>query len=222
MARFALEINGSKQTVDADPEMPLALGAPRPAQHDRHEIWLRHRALRSLHCPHRRRSNPLLPDIRRHRGREADRHHRRSCPTWSASSPGSLDRGTSSAMRLLPTRTDHVRRCVAGSQTSPHRCRHRRSHGRQSLSLRHLLPHSQRYPPRCRGDALVSTKPSPPPVKSRPTLSRRTFLATSAAAGGALVVGLTLRGRLHQLPMPLMTPLTHGSASIPTDRSSLF
>jgi isoquinoline 1-oxidoreductase subunit beta len=44
----------------------------------------------------------------------------------------------------------------------------------------------------------VSTKPSPPPVKSGPTLSRRTFLATSAVAGGALVVGLTLRGRLHQ------------------------
>ena len=44
----------------------------------------------------------------------------------------------------------------------------------------------------------MSTKPSPPPVKSGPTLSRRTFLATSAAAGGALVVGLTLRGRLHQ------------------------
>jgi isoquinoline 1-oxidoreductase subunit beta len=43
----------------------------------------------------------------------------------------------------------------------------------------------------------VSTKPSPAPVESRPTISRRTFLATSAAAGGALVVGLTLRGRLH-------------------------
>ena len=43
----------------------------------------------------------------------------------------------------------------------------------------------------------MSTKPSPAPVKSRSTLSRRTFLATSAAAGGALVVGLTLRGRLH-------------------------
>ena len=43
----------------------------------------------------------------------------------------------------------------------------------------------------------MSTKPSPPPVKSSPAISRRAFLATSAAAGGALVVGLTLRGRFH-------------------------
>jgi isoquinoline 1-oxidoreductase beta subunit len=43
----------------------------------------------------------------------------------------------------------------------------------------------------------VSTKPSPPPpIKTSPAISRRTFLATSAAAGGALVVGLTLRSRL--------------------------
>jgi isoquinoline 1-oxidoreductase beta subunit len=43
----------------------------------------------------------------------------------------------------------------------------------------------------------VSTKPSPAPVKNSTTISRRTFLATSAAAGGALVVGLTLHNRLH-------------------------
>lgn len=43
----------------------------------------------------------------------------------------------------------------------------------------------------------MSTKPSPAPVKSRPAISRRAFLATSAAAGGALVVGLTLHGRFH-------------------------
>lgn len=43
----------------------------------------------------------------------------------------------------------------------------------------------------------MSTKPSPAPVKSGPAISRRTFLATSAAAGGALVVGLTFHGRLH-------------------------
>jgi isoquinoline 1-oxidoreductase beta subunit len=43
----------------------------------------------------------------------------------------------------------------------------------------------------------MSTKPSPAPVKSSTNISRRTFLVTSAAAGGALVVGLTLRGRFH-------------------------
>jgi isoquinoline 1-oxidoreductase subunit beta len=43
----------------------------------------------------------------------------------------------------------------------------------------------------------VSTRPSPAPIESKHTISRRTFLATSAAAGGVLVVGLTLRGRLH-------------------------
>ncbi|MDX6457172.1 MAG: isoquinoline 1-oxidoreductase subunit beta [Acidobacteriaceae bacterium] len=43
----------------------------------------------------------------------------------------------------------------------------------------------------------MSTKPSPAPIESKRTISRRTFLGTSAAAGGALVIGLTLRGRLH-------------------------
>lgn len=43
----------------------------------------------------------------------------------------------------------------------------------------------------------MSTKPSPVPVKSSGAMSRRAFLATSAAAGGALVIGLTLRSRLH-------------------------
>ena len=42
----------------------------------------------------------------------------------------------------------------------------------------------------------MSTKPSPPSVKSSgPAVSRRAFLITSAAAGGAFVVGLTLRRR---------------------------
>jgi isoquinoline 1-oxidoreductase beta subunit len=45
----------------------------------------------------------------------------------------------------------------------------------------------------------MSTKPTPAPVKSSGAISRRAFLATSAAAGGALVVGLTLRGRFHHL-----------------------
>jgi isoquinoline 1-oxidoreductase subunit beta len=43
----------------------------------------------------------------------------------------------------------------------------------------------------------VSPKTTSAPVKSSTAISRRTFLATSATAGGALVVGLTLYGRLH-------------------------
>jgi isoquinoline 1-oxidoreductase beta subunit len=44
----------------------------------------------------------------------------------------------------------------------------------------------------------MNSTPSPAPVKSSAAISRRTFLATSAAAGGALVIGLTLRGHLHR------------------------
>src|ERR1700747_2837243 len=61
----------------------------------------------------------------------------------------------------------------------------------------YLFPHSQRHSPRCGRGAAVSTKPSPAPAEKSSGISRRTFLATSAAAGGALVVGLTLRGRFH-------------------------
>lgn len=46
----------------------------------------------------------------------------------------------------------------------------------------------------------MSTKPSPTPVKGNALISRRTFLATSAAAGGALAVGLRLRSRPHPHP----------------------
>ncbi|HMH11786.1 MAG TPA: molybdopterin cofactor-binding domain-containing protein [Edaphobacter sp.] len=43
----------------------------------------------------------------------------------------------------------------------------------------------------------MNTTPTPASAKNSGAISRRTFLATSAAAGGALVVGLTLRGRFH-------------------------
>jgi isoquinoline 1-oxidoreductase subunit beta len=43
----------------------------------------------------------------------------------------------------------------------------------------------------------VSTKPTPSPVENRSLISRRTFLVSSTAAGGALVIGLTLHGGLH-------------------------
>jgi len=44
----------------------------------------------------------------------------------------------------------------------------------------------------------MSTKPALAPDKGHPAISRRAFLATSAGAGGALIVGLTLYGRFHR------------------------
>jgi isoquinoline 1-oxidoreductase subunit beta len=46
----------------------------------------------------------------------------------------------------------------------------------------------------------VSTKPLGPQVKRGNNISRRAFLATAAAAGGALVVGLTFRSRFAHAP----------------------
>jgi hypothetical protein len=56
----------------------------------------------------------------------------------------------------------------------------------------------------------MSTNPTSPPSKTRVAISRRTFLTTSAAAAGALVVGLTLRGRFH-----------HSSSETPKDPFNL-
>jgi isoquinoline 1-oxidoreductase subunit beta len=44
----------------------------------------------------------------------------------------------------------------------------------------------------------MSATPALKSAKDRPVISRRAFLATSAGAGGALVVGLTLYGRFHR------------------------
>jgi isoquinoline 1-oxidoreductase beta subunit len=51
----------------------------------------------------------------------------------------------------------------------------------------------------------MSTHPGSAPVESKP-VSRRAFLISSAAAGGALIVGLTLRGRIHPSSDPAKDP----------------
>ncbi len=56
----------------------------------------------------------------------------------------SLAGSGSGPVRLLPVGPDHVRIRAAGEQSKSHRCRHRRGHGRQHLSLRHLSAHPRR------------------------------------------------------------------------------
>ena len=52
----------------------------------------------------------------------------------------------------------------------------------------------------------MNTKLTPELTKNSGAISRRTFLATSVAAGGALVVGLTFHGRLHHPPNASQDP----------------
>src|SRR5262245_34473786 len=93
-------------------------------------------------------------------------------------------------MWLLPVGTDHGCRGVAQKDPEAHRQRHRRGHD-QHLSMRNLSAH-----PSCRahGGQRYIQSLGRPAVKQTirgkaATLSRRTFIVGSAAAGGGLALG---------------------------------
>src|SRR5215468_5137283 len=54
---------------------PTVVGVARYARHDRHQIRLRHRAVRRLHGPYQRRGDALLLRAVRRRCRPEDHHH---------------------------------------------------------------------------------------------------------------------------------------------------
>ena len=59
-------------------------------------------------------------------------------------SPGGLARPRGRAVRLLPVRSDHVRRRAAPEPSTSQRRRHRCGHGGQHLPLRHVSAHPGR------------------------------------------------------------------------------
>ena len=69
-----LKINGVGRTFDGDPEMPL-LWYLRDVGTDRHQVRLRHGAVRSLHRASERQGGTRLHDADAGSGRRRDHHH---------------------------------------------------------------------------------------------------------------------------------------------------
>src|SRR5262245_39387514 len=165
------------------------MGHPRADRADRHQIRLRRCPMRRLLGAHQRRGATLLRDPRRRReGDRPDRHHRGPRGQQLASGAEGLGRGRRAAMRLLPVRPDHGGGGAAEEKAEADRQGHRRSDD-QYLSLRHLPAHpygrahgGQRRVQGLRRSAMTK-------ILRDKTLSRRSFIVSSAAAGGGLALG---------------------------------
>src|SRR5438132_547831 len=164
---------------------PAALGDPRGAGAHRHEVRLRHRAMRRLHRACQRQPGPLLLDTGvGGRGQEGH-YHRRTLAHERARAAKSLDRRAGAAMRLLPVRPDHAGGGAAGEEPATDARADREPHERQHLPLRHLQPHRARHPARLEGGVamLLETK-----------ISRRGFIKTA----GALTFSFTFAGQVSK------------------------
>src|SRR5437763_3834389 len=182
---------------------PAPLGVARRARHDRHEVRLRHGVVRRLHRACRRRRHPFLhhPD-RQHRqlGDHDDRGNRRD--GGGRQDPEGLARPRGRSMRLLPVGPDHVRFRAAREQSASDGCRYRRRDVGQHLPLWDLCPHS-RSDQASRAvertgrltmilDHRTSRTAGSDRSSSFDDLSRRAFLQAGAAAGGGLMLSVSL------------------------------
>ena len=120
-----------------------ALGAARRARHDRHEVRLRHGAVRRLHgaCRRRRRRVPASPRSTASAASEIT----------TIEAIGATPAGAKIQKAWLDLEVVQCGYCQSGqimsasallaSNPQPDRCRHRRRDVRQHLPLRHLCPH---------------------------------------------------------------------------------
>ena len=140
-----LNVNGKIREFEAEPDTPLLWVLARAAGPDRHQVRMRHRAVRRLHRAHRRRADPQL----RHPGVGGQRRRRRSSrskafrPTARirCRRPGSRStcRNAASASRGMIM----AAAALLKEKPQPDRRRHRRGDD-QHLPLRHLQPGARR------------------------------------------------------------------------------
>ena len=143
---ISLSINGKQREIDVAPDTPLLWVLRDTLQHDRHQVRLRHGAVRRLHRAPRRAAGALLLDAGLGRGRaRRSRRSKRSAPTPAGKAVqaawikhdvpqcGYCQSGQIMSASALLAKNQHAQRR-----------RHRRGHERQRLPLRHLQPDSRR------------------------------------------------------------------------------
>src|SRR5258708_16335568 len=166
------------------------MGASRSPRDDRHQVWLRHGAMRGVHGACRRRRDAFLCAAPRRRQGQVHYDHRRAFFGSHPCSAKSLARDRRASMRLLPVRTNHVRGGASQDESQTQRCRYRCGNVRQYLPMRYLPKNPQGHSPR-RGAARDGCSE----MRPVPDLSSRDFLNATATVGGGLILALTLPGR---------------------------
>src|SRR5512143_1123587 len=136
--------------------------------------------------PRRRRRDPILPDDDQRRRRQARHHDRRLAGGTRRRAASRVDRRRSSAVRLLPIRTDHGRGGAACQELQADRHRHRRRDERAHLPLWDVRTNSSRHP---RGRGLA---PGGDRTMTTKEIGRREFIKVGATAGAGLLVGFRL------------------------------
>ena len=119
---FTIKVNGNDAQRRRRRRHAAAVGVARRAGHDRHEVRLRHGAVRRLHRACRRRRHPFLhhPD-RQHRQRPRSRRSRRSARRRRAPRsrrPGSTARSFNAATASR-ARSCRLRRCSRATRIRP-------------------------------------------------------------------------------------------------------
>src|SRR5215813_9356949 len=158
------------------------LGVAGERRPHRYEVRLRHRAVRCLHGPPRRRRSALLLDAGERGGRQAD-HHDRGPPPQRRALEGaeSLARSRRAPVRLLPVRHDHGGDGAHAREAEADRCRdQQRDH--QHLPLRNLSADPG-------GDSRCSDRVREAAMTHMPRMNRRAFVVGAAAVGGGFALG---------------------------------